>query len=175
MRVEHEFEAVYDRHSQLLILGTFPSVKSREMAFYYGHPQNRFWRLIAALTGEKVPAREDIAAKKQMLLRHGIAVWDVVASCQITGSSDSSIRDVIPNDIGALLQKTDITHIYANGTKAYDLYMKYVYGQTGREIINLPSTSPANAAYSFDRLYTVWQEQLENDLKKADLKNKNNY
>ncbi len=166
MRVEHEFEAVYDRHSQLLILGTFPSVKSREMAFYYGHPQNRFWRLIAALTGEKVPAREDIAAKKQMLLRHGIAVWDVVASCQITGSSDSSIRDVIPNDIGALLQKADITHIYANGTKAYDLYMKYVYGQTGREIIKLPSTSPANAAYSFDRLYTVWQEQLENDLKK---------
>lgn len=158
MRVEHEFEPVYDTHSQVLVLGTFPSVKSREMSFYYGHPQNRFWRLIAALTGEEVPKREDIAAKKQLLLRHKIAVWDVIAACQITGSSDSSIRDVIPNDIGALLQKTGITHIYANGTKAYDLYMKYVYGQTNREIIRLPSTSPANAAYSFERLYQIWRD-----------------
>ena len=160
MRVTHEFGAVYDEHSQILILGTFPSVKSREMAFYYGHPQNRFWRLIAALTGEEVPEREDITAKKQLLLRHGIAVWDVIASCQITGSSDSSIRDVVPNDIGSLLEQTNITHIYANGAKAYELYMKYVYQQTHREIIRLPSTSPANAAYSFDRLYTIWMEQL---------------
>ncbi len=160
MRVEHEFEPVYDADSQVLVLGTFPSVKSREMAFYYGHPQNRFWRLIAALTGEEVPLREDIAAKKQLLLRHKIAVWDVIASCQITGSSDSSIRDVIPNDIGALLQRTNITHIYANGTKSYELYMKYVYGQTNREIIRLPSTSPANAAYSFERLYQIWGDAL---------------
>lgn len=160
MRVEHEFEPVYDAHSQVLVLGTFPSVKSREMAFYYGHPQNRFWRLIAALAGEEVPKREDITAKKQLLLRHKIAVWDVIAACQITGSSDSSIRDVIPNDIGALLQKTNITHIYANGTKAYDLYMKYVYGQTNREIMKLPSTSPANAAYSFERLYQIWWDAL---------------
>lgn len=160
MRVEHEFEPVYDADSQTLILGTFPSVKSREMAFYYGHPQNRFWRLIAALTGEKVPQREDIQAKKQLLLRHKIAVWDVIASCQITGSSDSSIRDVIPNDIGALLQRTNIMHIYANGTKAYELYMKYVYGQTNREIIRLPSTSPANASYSFERLYQLWGDAL---------------
>ena len=160
MRVEHEFEPVYDAHSQALILGTFPSVKSREMAFYYGHPQNRFWRLIAALTGEEVPQREDIQAKKQLLLRHKIAVWDVIAVCQIMGSSDSSIRDVIPNDIGALLQRTSITHIYANGTKAYELYMKYVYAQTKREIIKLPSTSPANAAYSFERLHQMWWDAL---------------
>lgn len=168
MRVEHEFEPVYDAHSQVLVLGTFPSVKSREMAFYYGHPQNRFWRLIAALTGEEVPEREDIPAKKQLLLRHKIAVWDVIAACQISGSSDSSIRDVIPNDIGALLQKTNITNIYANGTKAYDLYMKYVYRQTNREIMKLPSTSPANAAYGFERLLAIWQKNFKIPIDKSE-------
>lgn len=161
MRVTHEFKPVYDEHSRLLILGTFPSVKSREMSFYYGHPQNRFWKLIAALNGEEVPEREDIPAKKQMLLRHGIALWDVIASCQITGSSDSSIRDVVPNDIGALLQQTNITHIYANGAKAYELYMKYVYDQTHAPIVKLPSTSPANAAYSFEKLCEIWEQTLE--------------
>lgn len=161
MRVTHEFKPVYDEHSRLLILGTFPSVKSREMSFYYGHPQNRFWKLIAALNGEEVPEREDIPAKKQMLLRHGIALWDVIASCQITGSSDSSIRDVVPNDIGALLRQTNIAHIYANGTKAYELYMKYVYDQTQVPVVKLPSTSPANAAYSFEKLYEVWSHNLK--------------
>ncbi len=131
------------------------------MSFYYGHPQNRFWKLIAALNGEEVPEREDIPAKKQMLLRHGIALWDVIASCQITGSSDSSIRDVVPNDIGALLRQTNIAHIYANGTKAYELYMKYVYDQTQVPVVKLPSTSPANAAYSFEKLYEVWSQNLK--------------
>lgn len=99
------FAPVYDDHSRALILGTWPSPKSREMAFYYGHPQNRFWPLLAALTGEPLPAREDIAAKKQLLLRHGLALWDTLESCTITGASDASIRDVVPNDIAGLLRK----------------------------------------------------------------------
>ena len=99
------FAPVYDDRSRALILGTWPSPKSREMAFYYGHPQNRFWPLLAALTGEPLPVREDIAAKKQLLLRHGLALWDTLESCTITGASDASIRDVVPNDIARLLRK----------------------------------------------------------------------
>ena len=99
------FAPVYNEHSRALILGTWPSPKSREMSFYYGHPQNRFWPMLAALTGEPVPAREDIEAKKQIILRHGLALWDTLESCTITGASDASIRDVVPNDIAALLQK----------------------------------------------------------------------
>ncbi len=96
------FAPVYNEHSRALILGTWPSPKSREMAFYYGHPQNRFWPMLAALTGEPVPAREDIEAKKQIILRHGLALWDTLESCTITGASDASIRDVVPNDIAGL-------------------------------------------------------------------------
>lgn len=161
-RVEHEFGPVYRADSEILILGSFPSVKSREMSFYYGHPQNRFWKLLAALTGEEVPAHADIAAKKELLLRHRIALWDVIAACKITGSSDSSIRDVIPNDIKALLEKTTITRIFANGTKAYELYQKYVFAQTNKEIVKLPSTSPANAAYSLEKLYEIWRREIWN-------------
>lgn len=159
-RVTHEFGAVYAPDSKILILGSFPSVKSREMSFYYGHPQNRFWKLLAALMGEEVPQLADIPAKKELLLRHQIALWDVIAACRITGSSDSSIRDVVPNDIAALLEQTQITRIFANGAKAYDLYMKYAYPQTKKEIQKLPSTSPANAAYSFEKLYALWHAAL---------------
>lgn len=116
------FAPVYDDHSRALILGTWPSPKSREMAFYYGHPQNRFWPLLAALTGEPLPAREDIAAKKQLLLRHGLALWDTLESCTITGASDASIRDVVPNDIAGLLRKAPIRAVFCNGATAYRIY-----------------------------------------------------
>ena len=112
------FAPVYNEHSRALILGTWPSPKSREMAFYYGHPQNRFWPMMAALTGEPVPKREDIEAKKQIILRHGLALWDTLESCTITGASDASIRDVVPNDIAALLQKVPIEAVFCNGAPA---------------------------------------------------------
>ena len=112
------FAPVYDDRSRALILGTWPSPKSREMAFYYGHPQNRFWPLLAALTGEPLPVREDIAAKKQLLLRHGLALWDTLESCTITGASDATIRDVVPNDIAGLLRKVPIRAVFCNGATA---------------------------------------------------------
>lgn len=152
--VTHTFDPIFDARSKILILGTFPSVKSRENAFYYGHPQNRFWRLMARLTKEPVPAT--IAEKKQLLLKHGIAIWDVIAACDIEGSSDSSIQHVVPNDIGALLAKTSITTVCGNGAKACQLYNRYCLGTTGLEIHALPSTSPANAAFSLDRLEELW-------------------
>lgn len=152
--VEHTFEPIYDEHSKILILGTFPSVKSRENQFYYGHPQNRFWKVIAKVTGEEVPTT--IEEKKEMLLRNHIAIWDVIHSCKIIGSSDSSIQDVVVNDFSELLENSDIERIYANGGKAYELYQKYALSQTGREIIKLPSTSPANAGCGLDRLCEEW-------------------
>ena len=155
MRVTHTFEPVYNSNSRVLILGTFPSVKSREGNFYYHHPQNRFWKLIAALVGKPVP--ETIAQKIELLLRSGIAVWDVVAECDITGSSDASIRNVVPTDINRILDAADIVQIYANGAKAAQLYHKYLEPMTGRPARKLPSTSPANAAYSFERLKEEWR------------------
>ena len=109
------FAPVYSKNSRALILGTWPSPKSREMAFYYGHPQNRFWPMMAALTGEPVPAREDIEAKKGLILHHGLALWDTLESCTITGASDASIRDVVPNDIASLLAKAPIEAVFCNG------------------------------------------------------------
>ncbi|MBR6770494.1 MAG: DNA-deoxyinosine glycosylase [Lachnospiraceae bacterium] len=159
--VEHTFEPVYDSSSRLLILGTFPSVKSRENGFYYGHPQNRFWKVISQITQEDLP--DTIEKKKALLLRQGIAIWDVIHSCRITGSSDSSIRDVVANDIGGLLKNTSITHIFGNGDKACRLYEKYCQEQTGKPIIRLPSTSPANAAFSLARLIECWGRILEEE------------
>lgn len=154
-QMTHTFEPVCDEKSKVLILGTFPSVKSREQKFYYGHPQNRFWKLLAALTGEEVPGT--ISDKKEFLLRNGIAVWDVVHSCTIEGSSDSTIRDVVPNDISGILERTQIRDIFANGGKAYSLYEKYIYPLTGVKAVKLPSTSPANAAFSLERLEGEWE------------------
>lgn len=154
-QVTHEFEPVFDKNSKVLILGTFPSVKSRENNFYYGHPQNRFWKIIALLTDCEVP--QTIEEKKKVLLEHGIAIWDVISSCEIIGSSDSSIRNVIPADLERVLSQCEIRNIYANGGTAKKLYEKYSKEKTGREIIGLPSTSPANAAYSVDRLMEYWK------------------
>lgn len=154
-RISHELEPVYDANSRILILGTFPSVKSRQQRFYYGNPQNRFWKVTAALTGWEVP--KTVEEKKRMLLANGIALWDVIASCEIKGSSDSSIRNVEANDIAGLLRKSRIGKIYANGDKAYRLYRKYCEESTGREAVRLPSTSPANAAWSLERLLEAWR------------------
>lgn len=153
-QVCHEFAPVYDKNSRVLILGSFPSVKSREQQFYYGHPQNRFWKVLAVLTGYPVP--ETIADKKKMLLENGIAIWDVIAQCEIIGSSDSSIRNVVPTDLEQLLQETEIVQIYANGGTAKKLFEKYQKKNCKREIVGLPSTSPANAAYSLERLAEAW-------------------
>ena len=157
--IVHSFEPVYDKDSEILILGTLPSVKSRENNFYYGHKQNRFWKVLATLLKEPVP--ETIEEKKAMLLAHRIALWDVIQSCDIKGSSDSSIKNVQPTDIGMILEKTNITRIYANGNKAGQLYKRYQFPVTGIEAMVLPSTSPANAAWSLERLCEVWHVILE--------------
>ena len=154
------FAPVYDDRSRALILGTWPSPKSREMAFYYGHPQNRFWPLLAALTGEPLPAREDIAAKKQLLLRHGLALWDTLESCTITGASDASIRDVVPNDIAGLPPKAPIRAVFCNGATAHRISTQYQQPLTGIPAVRLPSTSPANAACSPARLEALWGAAL---------------
>ena len=156
----HQIEPVYNKDSKILILGSFPSVKSRETGFFYGHPQNRFWKVIASLYNENVPAI--IEEKKEMLLRNHIALWDVVASCEIRGSSDTSIRNVKANDIKKLIQETSISRIYVNGKTAYKLYQKYLEGHLGMKAVVLPSTSPANAAYSLDRLLEEWKIIKEN-------------
>lgn len=155
-KLSHVFEPVYDSKSRVLILGTFPSVKSRENHFYYGHPQNRFWKVLSRITGSEVP--ETVEEKKAFLQREHIAIWDVVAECEIIGSSDSSIRNVVPTDLSVILDHAPIRRIYANGGKAWELYQKYALCVTGREIIKLPSTSPANAAFQMDRLLEHWGE-----------------
>ena len=150
----HPFPPTWDEHSEILILGSFPSVKSREMAYFYGHPQNRFWRLIAALYEDDTP--QTVEERHAFLLRHHIALWDVIASCTIVGSSDSSIRDAVPNDIRPILAGAPIREIYTNGQTAFRLYRKYLLPEIGREAVCLPSTSPANAAWSLDRLLSAW-------------------
>ena len=154
--IEHTFQPVFDNRSAILILGSLPSVKSRENQFYYGHPQNRFWKLLAGLYQSEIP--ETIEEKKAFLYKNHIALWDVIAKCDIIGSSDSSIKNVLPNDMSIILDNAPIKRIYANGGKAYELYMKYCYPECKREIIKLPSTSPANAAFSMERLVLSWSK-----------------
>ena len=152
---EHPFLPVWDSHSRVLVLGTFPSVASRVNAFYYGHPQNRFWRVLAALCDQPVPI--SVAQKKDFLLANGIAVWDVLASCDIAGSEDGSIRMPVPNDIGALLAKAPIQMVFTNGQTAGVLCRKFIAVQTGLPAVTLPSTSPANAACTLPMLIAAWQ------------------
>ncbi len=156
--ISQPFLPVYDEKSELLILGSFPSVKSREQGFYYGHPQNRFWKVMAAVCGCEVP--QTIEQKKQMLLEKHIAVWDVIESCDIIGSSDSSIRNVVPADVAGLLLKTKLNRIFVNGKTAGKLYEKFSRESTGIEAVVLPSTSPANAAFSLERLIECWKREL---------------
>lgn len=151
----HPFPPLFDENSRTLILGSFPSVKSREQCFFYGHPQNRFWRLTAMLFDEEVP--QSIEEKKRLILRHNLALWDVVYSCTITGSSDSSIKNVVANDLSPILNGSRVDRIFANGALAHKLYMKHIFPQTGIEAVKLPSTSPANAAFSLDKLLEYWK------------------
>lgn len=153
-RVIHEIPPIYDENSKILILGSFPSVKSRESQFFYGHPQNRFWKVLAQIFNEEVPAT--IEEKKKLLLENHVAVWDVIASCNIEGSSDSSIKEVIPNDLSCILNVADIQQIYCNGGTSHRLYEKYCEPVLGRTAIKLPSTSPANAAYRLEKLVEQW-------------------
>ncbi len=158
VRQVHPIEPVYDTDSEILILGSFPSVKSRETGFFYGHPQNRFWKVTAAVFGAELPVT--IEEKKKFLLRHKIAVWDVIHSCEITGSSDSSIKNVVVNDLSVILKQAPIRQIYVNGKKAFALYNRYMKAQTGQDAICLPSTSPANAAWTQKRLTEAWSAIL---------------
>ena len=153
--LRHPFPAIYAPDSRILILGSFPSVKSREQKFFYGHPQNRFWRIMAALLGTDVPQTTE--EKRVFLLAHRIALWDVIASCDIAGSSDASIRNAVPNDLSPILETASVRQIFTNGGTAHRLYRKYIYPLIGREDIVLPSSSPANAARSLDALIDAWQ------------------
>ena len=157
--VKHPFPPLYDENSRVLILGSFPSVKSREQMFFYGHPQNRFWRVLAGVFSCAVP--QTIEDKRRFLLSKRIALWDVIASCEITGSSDSSIKNVVANDLRQILEAADIRKIYVNGKTAEKYYKKYTEPVIGREAICLPSTSPANAAWSLERLTEAWQAVAE--------------
>lgn len=159
----HPIEPVWNGDSRILILGSFPSVKSREMAFFYGHPQNRFWKVIASIYEEELP--KTIDEKKAMLLKNKIALWDVIKSCDIIGSADNSIKNVVPNNLDVILKNAKIEKIYVNGNQALNLYNKYLLSHLSIEAILLPSTSPANAIYSFEKLCAIWQAKLkvEND------------
>lgn len=152
--ITHGFPPVFDEHSRVLVLGSLPSVQSRENGFYYGHPQNRFWRVLARVLC--VPVPQSVEEKQAMLLANGIALWDVVAECDIAGSSDASIRRVTPTDLSCILDRCAIERIYANGSAAAKIYNRCQRGRTGREIVTLPSTSPANAAWNLDRLCEAW-------------------
>ena len=155
----HPIEPVYDNNSEILILGSIPSVKSREEMFFYGHPQNRFWRVLAVLYDAPVPASTE--EKRHFLLGHGIALWDVIGSCDIEGSSDSTIKNVIPNDISRILDYANIKAIFVNGKTAARYYNKYIKELVCRDAVVLPSTSPANAAWRLERLVEAWKEIKE--------------
>lgn len=158
-QVMHPIPPVWNAESRVLVLGSFPSVKSREQNFFYGHKQNRFWRVLAAVLETEVP--ETMEEKKRFLLNARIAVWDVIGSCTIVGSSDASIKDVKPNNLSEILDRADIRQIYCNGAKSYELFNRYLYPVIGREAEKLPSTSPANAAKTTDMLVSEWK-QLRN-------------
>ncbi len=153
--ITHPIEPVYDENSKILILGSFPSVASRKELFFYGHKQNRFWRVLSRIFECDEPRTVD--EKRKFLLSNGIALWDVIASCDIVGSSDSSIKNVIPNDIEKLLRQTNIEKIFVNGKSAQKYYDKYLKERLCREAVYLPSSSPANAAYSVERLVVEWR------------------
>ena len=163
----HPISPVFDRDSRVLILGSFPSVKSREAGFFYGHPQNRFWKVTAAVFGEDMP--RTIEEKRAFLLRNRIAVWDVIHSCEIEGSSDASIRNVVANDLRVILDTATIEAIYVNGKTALRYYERYIQPTIHRPATCLPSTSPANAAWSTERLVSEWKCIKERKMELWDL------
>ena len=157
--VKHTFEPVYDENSKILILGSLPSVKSREQGFYYGHPQNRFWKVLADVLDEEIP--ETVEQRKKMLAKHHIALWDVLDSCEIKGASDTSIKDPVANDMNVILSKAGIRAIFTTGAKADELYKKMCYPICGVASIRLPSTSPANCGYKYENLKEAYSQILE--------------
>jgi len=154
-KVKQTLEPIYDKNSRTLILGTFPSVKSREAKFYYSNPRNRFWPMMSKIFN--CSEYTTIENKKDILIKNRIALWDVIESCDIIGSSDSSIKNVVVADLSIILNNANIEKIYANGDKSFKLYMKYAYPITKKEITKLPSTSPANARFTMDKLMEYWQ------------------
>ncbi len=154
-RLEHTFPPVYNEKSQILILGSFPSVKSRELEFFYGHPQNRFWKVLSLVLEKELP--ETVTQKKQFLFDNHIALWDVIQSCDIIGSSDASIKNVITTDLSEIINHSQVRHIFVNGKTAERLYHKYSEKKIGKKAIGLPSTSPANAGFSLERLCEKWK------------------
>lgn len=157
--LSHGFGPVYDGCSRVLILGSFPSVKSREENFYYGHAQNRFWPLMARLLDAPLP--QSPQEKRALMLSHGIALWDVIEECDILGSSDNSIKNPVPTDVRRILDAADIQGIFCNGTLAYKLYMRNLFPLCGIEAVRLPSTSPANATFSLERLFAQWRQIMD--------------
>ena len=158
MTVFHPIKPLFNEDSRILILGSFPSVKSRESMFFYGHPQNRFWRVISAVFGEKTP--QNVEEKINLLLKNNIAVWDVIKSCEISGSSDSSIKNVVPNDISIILNVAKIEKIIVNGKTAEKYYNKYLKNSLNRDAICMPSTSPANAIWKESDLIHEWAKVI---------------
>jgi len=153
--IVHPFGPLYDAHSEILILGSLPSVKSREQNFFYGHPQNRFWPLLALLFGERAP--ETVEEKKALALRHHVALWDTIYSCDIIGSSDSSIRGVVPTDLRPILAGSGVRRIFCNGRTSGMYFHRYQEKTLGLKAAVLPSTSPANAAWTMERLAEAWR------------------
>ncbi len=155
VRVTHPFPPIYDERSRALVLGSFPSVRSREENFYYAHPQNRFWKVLSHLFGEPLPqTREE---KTGFLLRNRVALWDSVASCELRGSADSSIRDARPNDLSPLFAVCPNLRVFTNGKASDACYRRYILPRTGVSAVCLPSTSPANAAWTLPRLCEAWK------------------
>ena len=156
--ITHPIPPFYDEGSNILILGSFPSVKSREQMFFYGHPQNRFWKVVASVFEDEIPAT--VPEKKQFLSRNHIALWDVIGSCDIKGSSDSSIENVVANDLSVILDNAKIERIFVNGKTAEKYYIKYIEPRIKIKAVCLPSTSPANAAWKTERLISFWREEI---------------
>ena len=157
--IVHPFPPLFDENSEILILGSLPSVKSREQMFFYGHPQNRFWPLLARLLNEPEP--RSIEEKKELVLKHHIALWDTICSCDIIGSGDSSIKNVVPTDLKPILQGSKVSRIYCNGRTSWKYFRRYQERELGIEAQALPSTSPANAAWTMDALASAWKIILE--------------
>ena len=160
--IDHPIPPVFDEYSEVLILGSFPSVRSREYGFFYGHPANRFWKVMKEVLGwDEDPGT--VEGRKEHLLKSHVALWDVIASCDVTGSSDASIRNAVPNDLKPILENSRIGAIFCNGSTAYRLYMKMIYPSLGILPVRLPSTSPANASFSQKQLVEVWKAALQKE------------
>lgn len=155
----HPLKPLYDKNSKILILGSFPSIKTRESGFFYGHKQNRFWKVLSEIFKKEID--EDISKRRKFLLDNKIAVWDSIYKCDIIGSSDSSIKEVVPTNLSEIFEKSDINKVFCNGNTSYKYYEMYQEKQFGYKAFKMPSTSPANAMYSLDKLVESWKIILD--------------